>query len=370
MPDENAATSTATEEVTAPKEEAPETSQDRLDSLSSEERATWSKTGEFPEPKKDEAPKEEKKEGEKEEPPKGEAPESELKAKPAESDPAKPEPKTRGEKRVQQLDSDIQNRLKRRSEVRQEIETLERQRNELLSKTDVKPEPSTAPAKPERPKLPREGAFETVEEFEKAVEVYESAIGEYGKASEAHQASTKEQQEKDLNAKIQAAVNKDRDEQRQAAVQDEAKKQNQATEQSWRSKESAAKANHPNYDEVVTPEVIDSIPERSTLDAFILEDEQGAEVLFHLGENRDEIGRIAALKPFKAHEALLAIKSSLSEKKAPPPKKTTAAPAPGREITGRATPPGDEEAEAVKSGDVAKYMQEANKRELRERKGI
>ncbi|HKE24978.1 MAG TPA: hypothetical protein VKB88_21600 [Bryobacteraceae bacterium] len=84
------------------------------------------------------------------------------------------------------------------------------------------------------------------------------------------------------------------------AIQAEARTAEEKLQTEWSSKTEAARGNHPDYDEVVqaTPYPVGPgvMPARQAL----LEDEAGAEILYHLATHPDELQRIAQMQPVSA----------------------------------------------------------------------
>jgi hypothetical protein len=71
---------------------------------------------------------------------------------------------------------------------------------------------------------------------------------------------------------------------------------------------------HPDYEDVVLK---NDLPINRTMAEFIMEDEVGHKVAYHLGKNPDEAAKISRLTPIKAIEALVELKRELTKKQAP-----------------------------------------------------
>jgi len=124
---------------------------------------------------------------------------------------------------------------------------------------------------------------------------------------------------------------------------------------------------------VFNADAVKAIKNNGVLDAWILDSEVGAEILYHLCKNPDEVQRIQALGPFAAARELTKMELQLSESSAPAkPEEKPAAPvkvppSPAASIGGKATGPVDEEAAAVEAGDFSRYKKAADAEEHRKR---
>jgi hypothetical protein len=108
----------------------------------------------------------------------------------------------------------------------------------------------------------------------------------------------------------------------------------------------------------------------SVLDAWILDSDLGADILYHFGKDRNDLERIGALHPIAAARELAKLETKLSGEpvKTPtstePQLKTTKTPPPAREIGGRGSSAVDDVDKAVADDDVAAYMAAANRKAL------
>jgi hypothetical protein len=159
----------------------------------------------------------------------------------------------------------------------------------------------------------------------------------------------------------------------------EREKQGKEMVEGWQERVAEATKRHPDYAEVALAEDL-PLPQGSVPDAYVLESEHGAEVLYYLGQHRDELDRISSLKdkwgnanPIAQVRELAKIEFSLSPNgQTPPVKKVTNAPRPIANLATGSTVPEDEEVAALKEGGESgflKYQAAANARELRALRG-
>jgi len=151
----------------------------------------------------------------------------------------------------------------------QRIEQLERQ---LAAGTQAQPpqQPAKPPEPPGKPKLEN---FETLEAYQEALTDWKIDQREAVRA-----AQSAEQQ-------LQTA---------------------------WSSSEKTARAAHADYDEIVQSVRAPEGPGVMAARQAMLEDERGAEVLYHLATHPDEMRRIAALQPVAAVMAIGKLVGSLA----------------------------------------------------------
>jgi hypothetical protein len=336
-------------------------STDILKSLTPAQTKTWRTTGELPEVKetpkekpKAEAPKE-KTEAASSTAAKSEVTEAPAKATetPAESVPAKTEsrPKHEGaEARIKDLLAENK-RLATELEAARKVPTVAPAKIEEVAKphrNDV--DPKTGQAK-----------YATDDAFEEAHEKY-------------------------LTAKVTKDV-----EARHAKAQSDARlaEQNRIIAEKWQNSLKIATEQHPDFAEVLQfddkggskNEAVKSIKANGVLDAWILDSEIGASLLYHLAKNPAEIARIQSLNPFAAARELTRLEQKLGsaapakttpikEEKAADStiKKVSSAPAPATSVGGKNAPPVDEEDAALSSEDFARYQKAANAAEFRQKK--
>ncbi len=134
------------------------------------------------------------------------------------------------------------------------------------------------------------------------------------------------------------------------------------TNRSWTERRTAAEAKYADFKDVALAPFKPGfeIPSGSVIDAWILESEHGADVLYALMKNPAEIRRINSLKPHaQARELTL-----LEQKALTPPKTVTSAPEPGPYVGVRAGDPANASARALKKGDFSTYAAEENRKAL------
>lgn len=268
------------EEVNAPSttEGAPETTQAPEAPTDFREYVRWRETGELP--AKDEAP------------PAAAAPEEPQ---------AKSEPQSGAEESQQPEDEEEPEPEKpgRGGSRQRKIDRLTRELEMAKAQLAVL-QPKPAPAEPQKPAeppgKPKLENYKTLEEYQEALTDWKL-------------------------------------DQREAARA--AKSAEEAVQTAWSSSEKTARAAHADYDEVVqsvkTPTDPDGKPLPGVLAArqAMLDDDQGAEILYHLATHPEELDAIAAMPPVKAVMAI----GRLSAKFVSPPvaatkPQTTSAPKP------------------------------------------
>ena len=220
------------------------------------------------------------------------------------------------------------------------------------------------PAVPQRPKTPREGEFNTLEEYEAAQAKHETDLDQYYAAL--------------ADSRVNAAITKDRQQRERAAFDRAVEQQTYEDATSWSKKATAYQKANPaetaTYKEL-TDAALEQIPEGSLIDKWVLDSDQGPALLIHFGKNLGEIDRIDSLHPFQAGRELHSLELTLSKSngtnkgKVPAPLTMTAAPRPAPALAGTATPPGDAVEAAIDAGDTGAYIQAANARDALTRKG-
>lgn len=253
------------------------------------EYVKWRKTGELP-PKAEETPPAAA------ETPAKTAPPSEAEVTPiAEGEEDLEQDKTgRGSSRVRRID-----RLTRENEMlRQQLASMAGQ-NESQPKPAI-PEPPKAAASAEVPGKPKLHDFPTLEAYQEALTYWTIDQREQQKKAEA------------IAAEARSAAEK---------IQTE-----------FAQRQDAARTLHPDYDELLqsvkTPEGPGVLAARQAM----LEDEAGAEILYHLATHPEELTRIAAMSPISAVREI----GRLSATVAPP---SPAAGKPQLKVSGAPRPP-------------------------------
>ena len=228
----------------------------------------------------------------------------------------------------------------------------ERRIVELLGEVKALKAQIAVPAK-EAPKAPAE--VKEAAQVEVKPELKDFAdVGQYVEALTAFntKAAIKEYETKRAKADADAATKKDED----------------AIRESYLGKVATAKERHSDFDAVAfNPDL--PIKAGSVVDAWILDSEIGMEVLYHLGQNPQELDRINALEPFAQARELTKLELSLSEEKKPivpvGPKVISEAPPPASRVEGAKVTTGDESRQAVIEGDVRAYIAAENEKDNR-----
>ncbi len=284
-----------------------------LSDLSQAERAEWRKTGKFPDAHaaSSTAPAVE-------DPPAVTAATSEPASEPAEND---PDYKPKTAKRIKDLLAEIE-RLKSAPAQAPKSAALPAPAAAAPASTLVKPDP---------------------EKF-----LYGTADPDYLEALTDYKVA------KTLESERAATVEQQRRQQTEDAIAE--------TNRSWTERRTAAEAKYPDFKDVALAPFKPGfeIPSGSVIDAWILESEHGADVLYALMKNPADIRRINALKSHaQARELTL-----LEQKALTPPKTVTSAPEPGPYVGVRAGDPAGASARALRKGDFATYAAEENRKAL------
>lgn len=138
----------------------------------------------------------------------------------------------------------------------------------------------------------------------------------------------------------------------------------------WNARVEKARTKYADFDDVaLNPDL--PIKEGSVADAFVLDSEHGAEVLYYLGQNPDVLATLAKLNPMRQAKALFEIEAKFAKASSAgtPAKTVTSAPRPPHEVGGKGTQSPDEVEHAVKEDDQAAYAAAANRRDIARRKG-
>lgn len=240
----------------------------------------------------------------------------------------------------------------RKAELTAEIQDLLRKRAELRAEVDGKPGDKAAPPpekKPsaEAPKEPKVEDFDTYEAYIKALAKFE--------ADQLFAERQQQQQKATSDAKVA--------------------EQNKAIEASWKQRVNEAIAQHADFADVAFGQ---AIPINDTTDGFILDSPQGALILYKLGSDLELAGKIAAMTPYQTVRELVKLEAELSGSAAAaaktgdggsastaadkggaagtaPKKKTTTAPPPATDLRATNTSAEDEADAAIAAGDFARY---------------
>lgn len=311
-----------------------------------------------PAPPKPEAPAAPIEIDEEDEDPSAGAPDEKLPSAVPENAPA-PEAGTPQKKdaaaRIKQL---LEKNKKAEAEREKDRELIRELTAKLTGTVSAKPDsqPVTeakAPGKPTKPKLAdmdekNQPRFKTYEEYELALDKYHDERDVW--------------LETETLRKVTEQATKTQKEQQSAQAE-------QVIAQRFRERIAEARKKYADFDEVaLNPKL--PIVKGSVADAYMVESEHAAEVLYHLGKNPAELDRILKLAPMAQAFELFKIEQTLT---APPVAKPspappiTQAPRPPHQVSGKG-PAADPEEEAVKTGDQAAYTRAVNDKLLAARR--
>src|SRR6202007_3034026 len=102
---------------------------------------------------------------------------------------------------------------------------------------------------------------------------------------------------------------------------------------------------------------------------YILESEQGPEILYVLGKNLESAQQIAKLPERQMIRELARIEAKFATGAAPVPKKTSSASPPPTVLSGKGEVVTDEAMDALNRGDVGAYMRIENERQIARARG-
>lgn len=310
-----------------------------VEQLNDEQRESWIKDGTLPESKPEIKPQSDEsapsKPGEAEKPD----------AKSAESGTAS---KTKKEKPDQERNWRA---LESRAE-KAEREVAELKAATKPAETKAAPSPADSTIKPpEKPKRPDITQFKTTAEFDLAMDKYDQEMGDFSAKNRAFE-DAKAQHEK-----------------KQVEIQEFNKK----VEERWKGMVTKSQELHDDFDTIaLSPELASQIIAGSPIDEWVLQSDVGAEMLYFLGQNKEELKRIASLSRPAQHRELAKLEEKLlTPEEKPKPKLVTSALPPPKDIGGKGAAAEDEEKEALRKaadGDPTAYMELANKRDIAQRK--
>lgn len=176
-----------------------------------------------------------------------------------------------------------------------------------------------------------------------------------------------------LDALTDFKVAKARAEDKEAAAADSTKTRIDAEahriRESWNERVGLAKTKHADFEAIAFApfKAGYEIPVGSAMDAWILESDHGAEVLYALQKNPAEIKRLLALGPIAQTRELVKLEDTALA--ASTVKTKTDAPEPGPVLGVRAGDPASDSVRALKKRDTRAYIDAKNREELAARKG-
>lgn len=252
-------------------------------------------------------------------------------AQPAGSDPAA-SPTPGADKRIPEL-------LRDRALERERGDRLERELREIKARTQPSPDarpaaPSAAPAGLVKPD-PEAFTYGTSDP------AYLEALTDF---------------------KVAAATANTRAEWERGQQEQRAREESTRVIAAFETKVAKAREKHPDFDAVAMIAPTEIQP-GSAADLWVLEDEAGAEILYHLQQptNAAERKRILALGPREQLKALVLLGDRLTAD--PAAARSTSAPPPPPTLSTRATP-GDAVERAIANDDTAAYNRAMNARDL------
>lgn len=331
-----------------------------LANLTTEQYDNWKKTGNLPEPEESATSK--SADGDDKSKTQKTAPVSEA---------GKDKSKQNAETRKTQLNKEIQELLDVRKKTAAEVAELEAKKVELakVEKTEEKKKEESSASdglsKENLKKMAADfrkrnegGEFESYEELITALST--SILEEHGKLSEAKL--------KKLVSEGVAEFEKTWEEKQvKAQTTAQIQKANQEFEKEWRAKVDVATEKHPDYVELCFSKESPAakIKTGSALDKAIFKSDQGAELLYHVCSNPEEIDRLQELDEFDSAQEIFKILLSFNPDnsvKAPAPK-TTNSKKPPTIVAARGTTPDDPGEKALKERDYATYAAAENAKE-------
>jgi hypothetical protein len=302
---------------------------DSLSALSETELDTWKRTGDLPDPSSPvtDAERASSSAAAVEDQPVS----TETPAQPAGSDPAA-SPTPGADKRIPEL-------LRDRALERERGDRLERELRDIKARTQPSPDarPAASSAAPAGLVKPDPEAFP------------------YGTSDPGYLEAL-------TDFKVAAATAKTRAEWDAGQQAQRAREESTRVISAFEAKAAAARAKHPDFDAVAMLAPTEIQP-GSAADLWVLEDEAGAEILYHLQQpqNTAERKRILSLGPREQLKALVLLGDRLTAD--PAAARSTHAPPPPPTLSTRATP-GDAVERAIRDDDTGAYNAEMNAREL------
>lgn len=325
-----------------------------LESLSSEELASWRMTGKFPEaPAKPADTPPASEEVSTETPPANEP------ATPAEPKEPVAAPKTAAEKRNEDR---FQELTRHNRELKAKLDAAEAKLKEAPAepvKVEKPAEATTAAAKEGELKAPVEPVepdendpkYPSWDEYQKAMREFRKAERQYNRELVAYETKKAIQEAEQKRA--------ERDKGEEVA-------------KSWNKRVEEFKVKHPDFnDKAKNLPFPKDVAANQAFATFILDPENdGPSLLYHLGDNLEEAERIAGLGQIAVIRELTRLEDSLKKPPAAPgPKRVPSAPAPPTEVGSRSTTQVDDVEEALSSGNQKAYQDRMNAREIAKRSG-
>lgn len=311
---------------------------DQLEGLSETDLHEWRMTGELPKQKDSTTPAASSAAPAVQDPPASTDAPTE-----ADSTPADPEYKAKTKARIDELLAEKARERKRADDAEQRARDLEQRQRQTPAQPDATPAVSSAaPAGLTKPD-PDTFTYGTADP------AYLEALADY---------------------KYAANIAKDRATWEESQRQQQAQAESRRVISAFETKAATARTKHPDFDAVALLAPTE-IPPGSATDLWVLEDDAGAEILYHLQQpaHAAERRRILALGPREQLKELVRLGDRLTA--TDPAARTTQVPPPPPTLTTRATP-ADPVDRALAEGDsdeaTGHYIEAQNRRDLAARK--
>lgn len=269
----------------------------------------------------------------------------------AESAPAPSQGKKKlsGEQRKEQLNSEIRELAKTAAELKKVISEARKPESQPAAELP-KPASEGKPVKPKLADLDAQGKpkYATWGDYETALDKYSDERDVW--------------LEKEALRKFTEASTKTQKDQKAAEAE-------QVIAKAFGEKVAEARKKYADFDAIALDPTI-PIKQGSVADQFIVSSKHGADVAYHLGQNREELAEILKMNPIDQARALFEIEQTFKPKPAapkPPARTITQAPPPPHQVTGKGPTP-DPVERAVKDGDFATFANVENTRILALRK--
>lgn len=325
---------------------------DVLGDMNDTERDQWLKDGTMPEPKAKE-----------------ETGETVVEQNPADKPADKPEEvvDTKEEVEVQtgktgdrkkQISDQIHEAIAKRDQIRAEL-VEEENKKANSKKAEVKAEAKTEPKTlKEKVDVIRAKAAERIASDQNANydDIMADMMTEIGRVS------------------AEETIREDRTREAERSKAKEVAEVNKVIEKQWVESVKMARTIHEDFDAVALDPTL-PILQGTVADSFVLESAHGTEVLYYLGQHRDELDRINKLNPIAQARELVKIEMKIAspektdkvekiEKTEVAPKPVSKAPPPSREVGTRTVSHTDEAVEALNAGDFESYQRVQNERQF------
>ena len=191
---------------------------------------------------------------------------------------------------------------KRRGSSRQrKIDKLTREVEALKQQLAQTGQPKAEPPKPEQPGKPKLEQFDTLEAYQEALTEWHFAEREKKREAEAQEKAARE-----VAQKLQTE---------------------------WDSKQQSARKAHQDYDDAIESTAAPDGPGVAAARQAMLEDDAGAEILYHLAKHPDELKRISAMQPIAAVREIGRLSALFTPPAANGKQKLSAAPKPPPPVT-------------------------------------